>query len=182
MNKIRIVSRIFRYLFTFLFVLLPLTSAAFWISAPHAIGRAGHHLFWAVNYIPKEVIITHLNANTKLLAFFVSLIPIIIFMFMVFYLIRLFRNFESADIFSLSSVNAIKKTGIMLLISQIVAPFYDILISLVLTWHNPKGLRYAYFTFTGMNLALILTAVIIILIAWIMAEGHKIDEENKYTV
>ena len=56
--------------------------------------------------------------------------------------------------------------------------------SAALTWGNPRGSheRMAAISFSGTNVAILLTALLIILISWIMAEGHKLAEDQKYTI
>ncbi|EKD70101.1 MAG: hypothetical protein ACD_46C00636G0004 [uncultured bacterium] len=77
----------------------------------------------------------------------------------------------------------IKYIGYTLLIGQfIINPVYEAILSAMLTWHNPQGERMAMISFTGTNLGIVLTALLIILISWIMAEGYKINEDRKYTI
>jgi hypothetical protein len=52
----------------------------------------------------------------------------------------------------------------------------------VLTWKNGPGERILAMSFSSNNIVVILIACIVILISWIMAEGHKLQEEHEYTV
>ena len=53
---------------------------------------------------------------------------------------------------------------------------------IVLTMHNPLHYRFASISFNQTNIGMLLTAFLIILISWIMAEGYKLQEKLKLTL
>lgn len=182
-NKITLVSRIFRFVFQAILILVPLSSILFWLNAPVPFSAFGKHVTFAINYIPQGVIIAAPLTNAaKVLGFLISMIPITLYMCIGYCLIKVFKNFETNHIFDFKNVLYIKRTGYLLLIAQIIAPFYQALLSLNLTWNNPPPLKYIVFYISGVNLVLLFISLLIILIAWIMAEGYKLHEETKYTV
>ena len=72
-----------------------------------------------------------------------------------------------------------------LLVGQlIINPIYEGLISMLLTWDNPahQGLRIAKIGFDQTNLGILFTALLVILISWIMAEGYQLREEQQLTI
>lgn len=183
MKKIRFISQCFFWLFIIIFIAMPILSVVFWIHAPDLLYLANKSLGFSINEIPKGIDILHtLSATTKLLAFTVDLIPLILNMLVVYFLIRLFALFKKGELFSLNNVICIKRTGIFLLVGQLVNPFYEAAISAVLTYGNPPGHRYAAATLSGTNIGIILVSILIILISWIMAEGCKLQEEQRLTV
>lgn len=97
-------------------------------------------------------------------------------------LIFLFRNFQRMALFTLENVVMIKRIGYLILAGQIIHPFYEAIISAVLTWHNPAGKRLSEISFSTTNLSIIIIAFFMILISWIMAEGYKLQEEQKYVI
>lgn len=181
MNKIQRVSTFFKWLFQIICIALPVSSIVFWMSAPASITIVHHAL--VINDIPKSIQILHpLSSATKLLGFVISLIPLAVNLFVLYFLIRLFQLYEKCEIFSLKNVRYIKYIGYTLFIGQLINPIYEALLSAALTWHNPHGERMAVISFSGTNMAILLTALLIILISWIMAEGHQLAEDQKYTI
>jgi hypothetical protein len=69
-----------------------------------------------------------------------------------------------------------------MLVGQVVNIIYEALISFALTFHNPAGHRVVVAGFDNLDVYNILTATMIIVISWIMAEGCRLQEENQYTV
>lgn len=180
MNKIKRLSTIFRILFQLAFIILPIILALYWIFAPSSFAQANG---FSLSFLPSSVHIMYkLTASTKLLGFLINLIPVGISMLILYFLIKLFRLYEQGAIFTINNVRYIKNIGYTMLIGQLLNPIYDLLISFALTFKNPPGHRYALITLDNTNIAIIVTAFIIILIAWIMAEGCKLREEQDYTV
>lgn len=188
MNKIKKVSLFFRIIFQFIFVLSPIVLILYWINAPASLS-----LFDGVinlNSIPRiyinglngDSILHTLSITEKILGFCVSLIPCMIELFILYCLIKLFRLYEKDEIFSINNVRYIRYIGFGLLVGQIVHPFYEFLMGLVLTWRNPPGFRFASMTVDQTNIGILFTALLVILISWIMAEGCKLREEQQLTI
>jgi hypothetical protein len=51
-----------------------------------------------------------------------------------------------------------------------------------MTWQNPPGHRAATLSLSSIDIATLLTAILIILISWIMAEGCRLREEQQLTI
>lgn len=183
MSKIKHVSLIFRYSLQLIFILMPLLLAIFWINAPHPLARIAPHSSFFLSYIPGGLNILYpLSAQTKILGFAVSLIPLSINLIIIYLLISLFKQFSNNEIFTINNVRTIKRIGYALLIGQLLSPIHQALLSAVLTWSNPPGMRTISVSFVGTNIGIILTAVLLILISWIFAQGAEIQEEQQYTV
>jgi hypothetical protein len=113
----------------------------------------------------------------------ISLLFDVSFLMLIFYfLVCLFKLYERGDIFTLQSVRYIKKIGYTILISQIAGLFYHAAISLALTFNNPVGQRVISLGASQNNAYVIVIAIMIIFISWIMVEGCKLQEEQKYIV
>ena len=182
MQKIQRVSKFFKWLFQIMCIALPILLVIFWVNAPSPIELVRHASI--INYIPESIKIFHtLSSSEKFFGFLIALMPLAVNIFILCFLIRLFQLYEKCEIFSLKNVQYIKYIGYTLLIGQfIVNPIDEAILSATLTWRNPHGERMAVISFTGTNLGIVLTALLIILISWIMAEGHKINEDRKYTI
>jgi hypothetical protein len=181
-SRIKKVSFIFCLIFKVLFVAVPLVHIIAWFNAPNPIDVSGQFGF-LINVIPRGTQILHpLDNTTRLYGFLVDLIPVILMELIIYFLIRLFTLYQRAEIFSLQNVKYIKNTGLTLLILQIVRPLGDGFLTAVLTMGNPPGHRYIAITVSGTNVSMMLTAFIIILVSWIMAEGCRLREEQQLTI
>lgn len=183
MNKIQRVSKCFGLFFQLLFVGLPLLLAIGWMSSPESFVTAGGII--NMNFIPRSYVgkILHvLSDSDRLLGFCLNMIPLSIQLYILYSLIKLFKLYEQGDIFSLQNVRHIRNIGYALFITQLINPFYEGLMGVVLTRHNPPGQRFAAITFDHTNLAVIAIAFMVILISWIMAEGCKLREEQQLTI
>jgi hypothetical protein len=184
MNKIRIVSGILRFLFTVLLVLLPAYTIVYWLSNGYPFGHwVSLSVFPWSETAPKLPEVETLTPTVKVVAFIFNMIPIAIYMLILYFLIQLFRLYQSNQIFSISCVRNIRRIGWMMLVNQIIHPFYTFMLSATMTYNLPPGFRFGYIgIFNLPKLMAIVVAVLIILISWIMEEGHRIYEENSYTV
>jgi len=183
MNKIKRVSNFFHILFQIVFIALPILLIIIWIQAPSPIGVFYQQTGILINFIPQSIKILHpLDNLTKLLGFSISLLALISTELVLYFLIKLFRLYANAEIFSLQSVRYIKYVAYSLLLGQLINPIYQGVISAFLTWGNPKGHRVATISLDGTNLGILLLSLLIILISWIMAEGYKLREEQQYTI
>lgn len=177
MNRIKLVSLIFRVFFQLVFVGYIATEIIGWAYAP-----MNNPLF---NVIPKDYqtsILFPLSLSDKIACFTITMIPTVVMLFIFYNLIKLLSLYEKSEFFSEQNVRHIKNCGYLLFLSQMVNPFCTFALGFILTAYNPPGLRYASMSLTEWNLGLILTSVIIILMSWIMAEGVKLQNEQQLTV
>ena len=183
MHNIQRISTIFRWLFQMILIILPVLLILFWMGVTHPIPIDGIRHAISINYIPSGLKILHpLSIQTRLLGFTIGLIPLVVKLLILYFLIKLFRLYEQAEIFSIKNVTYIKRIGIAMLIGQILNPIYQALLSVALTWQNPPGHRMIQIGLSQTNIGIVITAFLIILISWIMAEASKLREEQKYTV
>lgn len=183
MNKIKKTSLFFRILFQIIFVLLPIILLIAWMNAPTPLTIFGNAI--TMDFIPHGIpILNPMTTMTKIFGFLVSLIPMLVNLFVLYFLIKLFRLYEQGEIFTANNVRYIRNTGYALLIGQLLNPIYQALLSLVLTWNNPphRGLRVISISLDGTNIGILLMSLLIILISWIMAEGYKLKEDQQLTI
>ncbi|MBA3662404.1 MAG: DUF2975 domain-containing protein [Gammaproteobacteria bacterium] len=195
MNKIKNISLFFRLVFQIIFVALPILLIISWIDAPdelvllagfiklNAIPATynGMHAY-TTQGIPEKAILHTLTAGEKSLGCLISAIPMMVEMFILYSLIKLFKLYEKGEIFSINHVRDIRNIGYALLTGQLLEPFYQFMMGLVLTLNNPPHHRYAAITLDQTNIGILLTALMVILISWIMAEGCKLREEQQLTI
>ena len=183
MDKIKRVSLFFRAVFQIVLVVLPIILVFAWVTSPESLVIMGGVI--NMSFIPSAYSNSILHVLTpidRLLGFGISSIPMLIEFYILYSLIKLFDLFSKGEIFSVNNVRHIKNIGYALLASQAVNPFYESFMGVALTLHNPKGHRFASITFDQTNISIILVALIVILIAWIMAEGCKLREEQQLTI
>lgn len=181
MNKIRRVSIFFKVVFMLLFIAVPVIQIIGWMNAPIPLAMS----FWLFNVIPKSyqaAVAFPLGPDIKLGGFFISLIPTIIELFVLYCLIKLFGLYARGEIFSINIVRYFRNIGYGLLLEQLLHPIYQFLLGVVLTWQNPPGHRFAAITIDQTNFGILFVALFVILISWIMAEGCKLREEQQLTV
>lgn len=118
----------------------------------------------------------------RLAGFCVSLIPLVFFIFKSYYLVRLFHLYQKGIIFSLGNVRYIRNIGVVMLLWEIANPFYQVLVTFILTSQNPPGHRFVTFSINNVDVTTTTTAVIIIVVSWIMYRGVELEKEQQYTV
>jgi hypothetical protein len=159
---------------------LPFLTIIAWLIAPTTLHF--HGIGITMNFMARGIqVLQPLTINTRILGFLIDLIPLLISETIIFFLIKLFRLYELGEIFSINNVKYIKYIGYALLIGQLLNPLYEVLMSTVLTWDTLHG-RSIAISFSGANMAVILIAILTILVSWVMEEGCKLNEEQKYTI
>lgn len=189
MNKIQRTSRYLRWLFIVFMGLTPLMYIASWFFLPDMVKKDSFFMGFdiiprdLVAMIPGDVIVQHpLTTMMRLLGLTISLVPMTITMLIYSNLITLFLMYERLSYFNLENVAIIRRIGIYLLLAEVLRPFVELAMSALLTWQNGPGHRLAVMSFKGSNLGLIVTGIMIILISWIIAEGHRLNEEQRLTI
>ena len=182
-KKIKQISRVMRLLLQIVFIALPVILAYAWWYKPlglHIPPSLSGHSSFIISFIPKGLAIMHpLTVMDKVYGFLICLLPLGVMLTILFFMIKLFGLYAQGRIFSIANVQCLKLSAITLLIWEfILQPIYQILLSATLTWHNPPGHRVATLTLSGIDMLLVFSAILVWLIAWIMAEGVKILEEN----
>jgi hypothetical protein len=96
--------------------------------------------------------------------------------------IRLFGLYKHHQYFGHRNVLCLKRIGLFLLLREFLAPLQVALFSLILTFNNPVGYRCVSVSISGMNLLGCVVGLMTLVIAWIMDEGRKLQEEQDLTV
>lgn len=123
-----------------------------------------------------------LNATTRLLMVFISLLLCSIPMYALNILTQLFRNYERNDVFSLENVQCYQKLGYSLFSWVGGSIVYSALSSVILSFNNPPGKRILQISFEGMDFLALVLGFIILIISWVMKEGYMLADENSHTI
>ena len=119
-----------------------------------------------------------------------NLVPICIWIWY-WKLARLFRHYERGRIFAAETICCIKTLGLLLVIGWLLGLAAEMMPDPALppgavvggTVSQVYQMNFFSFDFgTGVNLGQFFIGIIIVLIAWIMDEGRKIQEEQELTV
>lgn len=180
MDRIQKMSLFFRILFQFLSVLLPILLIIAWVKAPSPLFSIHHEA--VVDMIYRGQTFTEIGFNARILGLFISFIPLGVQLSILYFLIKLFSLFEAGEVFTLKNVHYIRNIGYALLVGQLLNPIYEILISATLTWHNSVGHRIAEVSMGTDNIKLMITAALVILVSWIMAEACRLRDEQRLTI
>jgi len=177
MNRIFTLSRGLSLMFKILFVATGLGTLLIWWFSPDSFQWLRQFgISMPALFVP--IMSATLTHGQKLLAFSISLIPASITMLTFYRAIQLFDLYQHKVIFSSQNVMLLRKISSLLLIRQCIEPFYQALLSPVLTWHNPPGQTILAISFNDVNLGLLMLSFCILLVSLIMQEGLKIKEDN----
>lgn len=183
MNKIKRLSAIFKFIFIGFFILYPLLVIAFWIMPETFMANITKHS--GISFIPLATgeIMHKLSGLEKATGFAIDLIPNFLVMAAIYCLIKLFALYEQGKFFVVAGARYLRRVGFLLLIGSLAATLiFHPLMQIAITMHNPVGHRYTSIMFSTRELCDIFTALLIILISWIMLEACKIREEQELTV
>ncbi len=184
MNKIKKLSQIAQWILLAIMIILPTSLILFWINAPAPLLSSAANYGIDIKYLPDGLKILHtLTAGEKWIGFIINLLPVGITFIICCLLYKLFNQFKQLAIFSLQNVKYLRRIGYLIIIGElIISPIYQALITGTMTYHNPRGHGVISISFSGYNLALVTAGVLILLVSWIMAEGYRLNEEQKYII
>jgi hypothetical protein len=174
-ERIRHASHRLRRLLLTVACAMPAINALVWIyinNFPEIIHR---------NILPYFVI-TPLPTSARFMGFIVTMMPTAVAMCGAFYLMRLFHLYEKGSIFRPSNVQCFKKLSRVLIWWFAVGIVHRSLLSVALTLHNPPGHRIFSLGIGSPDLTALLLGGILAVIAWVMEEGRKLQEDQDYTV
>lgn len=123
-----------------------------------------------------------LPASARLMGFVVVMIPTGVAMTGTYHLMRLFKLYERGEIFKLSNVHCYKKLSRVLVWWFVASILCSSLLSVVLTFHHPPGQRVITLGMNSSELTTLLVGLILMVIAWVMEEGRKLQEDQDLTV
>lgn len=177
MEKIKKVSRVFRWLFQTVFYIAPFITAAYWFSFPASA--------MIMHYFPLPELPHVINGSTRIIGFTVSLLPTVIVMYGLNNLATLFKSYENGQIFTVKNVGYLKQLGYTLFAWVIGGWVYQALLSYTLSYQAAKLFKHhdmVQVIIQGTDATAFIVGGILILIAWVMDEACKIADEQAYTI
>lgn len=182
MDRLRRTATVLRYIFLLGLWGLPiLRIAACWLfEAKDAESPTPFH--FGMDLPPGLTITEPLTPAQHLWLLAANLLPMALTAGVCYYLARLFGGYAKGRIFTADAVSSIRRLGWLLLTGQLVSPLNQAAESLALTYRNPVGHRMLAIGFNQTHLEFGLIAVIVLLVAWVMDEGRKLQEEQELTI
>jgi hypothetical protein len=169
LQRIKIASRWIKKICSVLIFCLPLSLAFFWIFVNNFLEIRPLPF---VNYVPD-----HLTGLTRFLSFLAEMIPLSVVVYGLLRLRELFRLYENEMIFTEKNVSCFRRLAWALIVWVECDVIKTALLSLVLTMDSPVG-HIGMLKITTPHLACILVGIVILIIAWVMDEARKIQEDQ----
>ena len=188
MNQIKKVSSYLLTTFNVLLIALPLCIVIQWLFidtsmlknllAEGIIGRPIQTPEGCVNL--STIHWTTLSKNIGLSADIFGLIPLFLSLFV---LKSIFRNYQKGEIFTITNAKHYKHLGWLFFFDALlVKPISDLLMALAVTFSNPPGHRCLSLGFGAPSIAAIFGGILVIVISWVMIEGSKLHDDQKFTI
>jgi hypothetical protein len=188
MDRIQKISPYLLIIFNLLLIGLPLFSLCVWLFMDHEPLKsliAEGFLLSPVNTPAGPINLsaihwTPLSKVINLLASFIGLLPILLGLF---FLKAIFQNYGKGEIFNAYNACHYKYIGwLFFLDALIVKPLSDTLMILAVTLSNPPGHRVISISFGTPHMETIFSGILVIVMSWVMLEGYKLQEEQKFVI
>ncbi len=174
-KKLQIVSRRFRILLQTVMFVIPLANGLFWISANQLPEFLQRECLPYAEHFP-------LPWTALVMGFVVTMLPSGVGVYGVYCLKCLFALYEKGQVFQAQNVYWYKQLSRVFLWLCGVGFLSRGLLSVVLTLHQPPGQRMLALSISSEDLNLLVLGGILAVIAWVMDEGRKLQEEADLTV
>ncbi|HXA48095.1 MAG TPA: DUF2975 domain-containing protein [Burkholderiaceae bacterium] len=181
--RIRTASRFLQTVFLFCIVaLVPLRVAGWLLYDPNQPIDDQALLYGLSACLTPADIHGQIDLQQRLLAMAASALPTAVAMFIFARLARLFSLYRHGQIFTAQVVQTIRQLGFAIIVAQFSDLIFQLLCSIVLTWHNGVGHRQVTVGFSFTHCELLFFAAIVILSSWVMDEGRRLQAEQDLTI
>jgi hypothetical protein len=190
MDRIQKFSSYLLVLFNILLVIIPLSLLFLWSFidyGPLNKAIAGGLIFEQVPTSTSQGLVNlakvHWNGLTKSLGFLSSLVDVLPILLGLLILKTVFRNYQRGDIFNAYNAKQYKRLGYLFFLAAFITqPLSGMLKVLAITFSNPSGQRTIQIGFGTPTFETLFCGVLILVISWVMAEGCKLQEDQKFTI
>lgn len=174
MPHIQLVSRRFRLFLTIVIVITPILSMLSWTffnSLPAGFSKSG---------LPVRVT-EELSSMTRVLGFMITLLPMSVELYGAIHLKRLFTLYEQGIVFSETNITCFRHIGYALIVWVPTNIVYIMLMSLNINYAKPFGTRVLFQIGTS-DMVILFFGGVVLLIAWVMKEAARLEDELAHTV
>ncbi len=109
-----------------------------------------------------------------------AILPTVIYMAMIWQLIRLFRLYRAGNVFTLNNVSCLKKTANLMIASPFIGAISDLLLGAVLSIGEEELNTGLYFSDTELTIFVI--GLMVRAISHVMALAKDMKEEHELTI
>lgn len=176
-NKIKKFSWVFRLFIKSLVIVIPVYYLMYWIF----INQLPTTLI-TVNSAPKLILEHPLEIKFQAIGFLFAIPVLLSLIYGLLNIDKLFGFYQKGMVFSYDQVRLFKNISKALIFWVVSSVIYQSAKSVLFTLHNPPGQRMLNVEFGSAEIMIIIVAVLAIFVAWVVEEGRRLSEEQKYTV
>lgn len=170
-QKIRRVSLLLRSGCDAYLILKPLLALVIWLNLEEMAGDLSSQFSQPLRW-------EFIGPMNLLAGFLVSCIPIALMMYGVWRLRLLFGQYRVGSFFTLENASHLHAFAKMLLITVILSPVIDVLLSVAMTINYPQGERSISIDFSSNDLSTLFVAGVMFAVGWTMRESYRLATEN----
>lgn len=185
MNKIQRMSSFLIAVFNFLLVFLPLSTLCLWAFANSGFMRylASEGFAFIPTTLANGEVITHWPALGQILGLTGGLLALTPTYIGLLILKVIFKNYRLGNIFTIENARSYKRIGILFFIDALlIKPLSDMVSMFAVTFASPSVVRVLSLSFGTPNLTILLTGALVTMIAWVMLEGCRLNQEQQLTI
>ena len=171
--KVTMISRRYRRLMNVLFYAIPVLSGGVWLFADYYPEQLSHHSF---------EIVGGFTPLMKFLAFCASMIKGGVVMYGIGVLSELFGLYEKKIFFRAENVACFRKLSRALILWVAAGIIVTPLITVILTMNNPPGNHILQISLQSADVTALIIGGILRVIAEVMDDGRRLQEEIELTV
>lgn len=163
-----------QYLFIGWLITIPIIHILIWVFFNHLPPNMFDHA--------SELIQLPIPPGIRITAGVVSFALAALDMAIVWMLIRLFSLYRIGKFFLAENVTCLWNISKLLLLQAIATPVFKMLIAMLLSFSNPPGQRMLSIGLSSHDLSAAMTGGIVFVIAYVMEEGRKLQDEQSLTI
>lgn len=117
------------------------------------------------------------------LGYFVNLLPLLVQLFAIWWLRKLFKNYAKGEVFTIENVHCYRMLSFGLLAWFFILPVHELLFSLALM--AGQGMMVAesiMFGFGSANFLALLVGFALLIISYVMEAAHSLEQESRMTI
>ena len=164
-------NKFYKNLFKIMFVSLTVIVPMYW-----AIVNTTIDIFTPLGIYQQYIFqVKHeLSMASRAIALGISLIPTLTILYIIRLFIKLFSCYENLEIFSSKVTRIYKSLSVAFILYFFVQLIYSPLISLALSYGNPKGQKFISIEISGIDFLILLFAGILMIIASVMKKAENL--------
>ncbi|MSP75935.1 MAG: DUF2975 domain-containing protein [Rhodospirillaceae bacterium] len=185
-QKIQTASRRVAWACSGLMIAVPVSAAAYWAMADGVALRAEWQMAaegWSLGRcVPNDAADAAMTPAFRLIGFALTMLPVSAVLLALVNLRRLFRLYARGAMFGTSNVAAFRGLGWALILFGAAQFAFGPLSSLALSSGNPVGQRFLSVGVGSDMVLAVVAGMVLVIVAWVMDEARRIDEEQTFTV